>query len=60
MRFGHIEIIHRPGDVEIGVGIEPVGERQPLVPQIAFHLKVCVEAERLDVTRLQAAAEFVV
>ena len=57
MRVGEIEIIHRAGDIKIGIGVEAVGERQPLVPQIGFNLEVGVEAEALDVARLQTAAE---
>ena len=47
MLLCEIEIIHRAGDVEIGIGVEPVDEAQPLVAQIAFDLEVGVEAEGL-------------
>src|SRR3546814_18671133 len=30
MLLGQIEIIHRPGDVEIGIGVEPLDKAQPL------------------------------
>jgi hypothetical protein len=40
---GEVEIIHRAGDVEIGVGVEPVDEGAALVAQIALDLEVGVE-----------------
>jgi len=40
-----IEIIHRAGDVEVRIGVEPVDEGQPLMAQIAFDLKIGAEAE---------------
>src|SRR3546814_16137670 len=40
MFLREIEIIHRAGDVEIRVGIEPVCERQPLMAPQAFDLKI--------------------
>src|SRR3546814_5142550 len=63
MFLREIEIIHRAGDVEIRVGIEPVGERQPLMAQIAFDLKIGVEPEGLGSiwfswAILELAAEF--
>ena len=47
MLLGEIEIVHRAGDVEIGVGVEPVDEADPLVAQIALDLEIGVEAEAL-------------
>jgi hypothetical protein len=41
-----IEIIHRAGDVEIGIGVEAVDEGRALVVQIALDLEIRVEAER--------------
>ena len=58
MLLGEVEIVHRAGDVEIGVGVEPVGEADPLVAQVAFDLEIGVEAEALRLSRvLQPAAE---
>src|SRR3546814_10564946 len=57
MLLGQIEIIHRPGDVEIGIGVEPLDKAQPLMAKIAFDLKIGVEAEGHRVARLQLAAE---
>ena len=57
MLLGQIEIVHRAGDVEIGVGVEAIDEADPLVAQIALHLEVGVEAEALGVARLQSPAE---
>src|SRR3546814_9141699 len=45
-------------DVEIGVGVEAVGEGEPLIAQIGFDLEIGVEAEGLGLAPLQAAAEF--
>ena len=57
--LGEVEVVHRPGDVEVGVGVEPVGEADPLVAQVAFDLEVGVEAEALGRPVLQPAAELV-
>jgi hypothetical protein len=57
--LGEVEVVHRPGDVEVGVGVEPVGEADPLVAQIALDLEVGVEAEALGLAVLQPAAELV-
>ena len=54
---GEVEIVHRPGDVEIGVGVEAVDEARALVAQIALDLEVGVEAEGRRVAVLQVAAE---
>ena len=58
MLFGQIEIVHRAGDVEVGVGVEPVDEADPLMAQIAFDLEIGIEAEALGVARLQPSPEF--
>ena len=42
---GEVEIIHRAGHVEIGIGVEAVDEGHALVAQIALDLEVGVEAE---------------
>src|SRR3546814_2032845 len=55
--FRKIEIIHGAGDVEIAVCIEAIDEADPLMPQIAFHLKICVEAEAFRIARLQPTPE---
>src|SRR3546814_9440728 len=55
--FRKIEIIHGAGDVEIAVCIEAIDEADPLMPQIAFHLKICVEAEAFSIARLQPTPE---
>ncbi len=62
MLFRQIEIIHRAGDVEVGIGVEPPGEPAALITQIAFDLKIRIEAEALRARAaigaiLQAAAE---
>src|SRR4029077_19793636 len=54
---GKIEIIHGTGNVEIGVGVEPVYEAQALIAEIALHLEVGVEAEGDLVAVLQVPAE---
>src|SRR3546814_11208365 len=52
------EIVHRTGDVEIGIGIEPLDERAALMTEIALDLKLRL-AEVVDQVRavLQVAAE---
>jgi hypothetical protein len=57
MLGGEIEIVDRPGDVEIAVGVEAVDEGRALVAQIALHLEVGVEGEALGGQVLQGAAE---
>ena len=42
---GEIEIIHRAGDVEIGIGVEAVDEGHALMVQIGFDLEVGREGE---------------
>ncbi len=55
-----VEIVHRPGDVEIGIGVEPFDERDALVAQVAFHLEIGIEAEgdRLPVLKPSAELAF--
>src|SRR5882724_9522757 len=43
---GNIEIIHRPRQIEIGVGIEALDERRTLIAQIALDLEIGVERKR--------------
>ena len=57
---GEIEIIHRPGEIEIGIGVEPLDEGDALVAQIELHLKIGVEREGRVVAILKTAAEFAV
>ena len=56
--LGQVEIVDGAGDIEVGIGIEPVSEADPLMAQIAFDLKIGIEAEGLGVTFLQAPPEF--
>ena len=58
MIFCQIKIIHRPRDIEIGIGIKSAREAQPLMPQIAFNLKIRVKAKGLGLAVLQATAKF--
>ena len=51
MLFRKIEIIHRAGDIEIAVRVEPPGEAAALVAQIAFDLEIGIEAEALGTLR---------
>ena len=60
MLGGEVEIIHRPRDVEIGIGVEAVDEGAALVAQIALDLEIGVEAVGDRVAVLQVAAEFAV
>ena len=55
-----VEIIHRPGDVEIGIGVEAVDKGAALVPQIALDLEIGVEAVGHRAPILQVAAELAV
>ena len=54
---GEIEIVHRAREIEIGIGVEALDERDALVAQIAFHLKIGIERERRVVAILEAAPE---
>ncbi len=55
-----IEIVHRAGQIEIGVGIEALDEADALVAQIALHLEIGIERERRIVAVLEPAAELAV
>ena len=57
---GEVEIVHRPGHVEIGIGVEAVDEGHALVAQIALDLEIGVEAEGQRLAVLQIAAELAV
>ena len=39
-----IEVVDRPGNVEVGVGVKALHEALPLVAEVALHLEVCIEA----------------
>ena len=43
--LGQIKIVDRARDVEIAVGIKPVGKAQALMAQIALDLEIGIEAE---------------
>ena len=59
--LGQVEVVHRPGDVEVAVGVEPVDEGRALVAQVALDLEVGVEAENVSPRAvLQPAAELAV
>ena len=51
-----IEIIHRAGEIEIGIGVKPLNKRNTLIAQIAFNLKIGIERKCRRVTILQIAA----
>src|SRR6516165_7880884 len=55
-----IEVIHRPGYVEIGVGVEAVDKGAALVAQIALDLEIGVEAVGDRTAVLQIAPELAV
>ena len=57
---GEIEIVHRAGQVEIGIGVEALDESDALVAQIALDLKIGVEREGRVVAILKLAAELAV
>jgi len=50
---GKVEIVHRAGDIEIGVGVEPIDEGDSLMMEIAFDLEVRPESEGERVAVLQ-------
>ena len=52
-----VEIIHGAGDVEVGVGVEPVHEAGALVVQVGFDLEVRRELEGHGFAVLQVATE---
>ncbi len=55
-----IEIIHRPRQVEIGIGVETLDEGRALMAQIALDLEVGIEGKGRVVAVLELAAEFAV
>ncbi len=54
---GEVEIVHRPGEVEVGVGVEALDEAEALVAQVALDLEVGVEREGRGRAALEAPAE---
>ena len=60
MAAREVEIVHRPRDVEVGVGVEPVDEADALVAQVALDLEVGIEAVGQACAVLQRAAELAV
>src|SRR6202158_2071103 len=57
---GDAEISHRPRQIEIAVGIEPLDERRALIAQIAFDLEIRVERERRQLAVLHPPPELAV
>ena len=57
MLLGEVEVIHRPGDDEIGIGVEAVDEGQALVTEIAFDLEIGLETVSEVLAVLQIAPE---
>ncbi len=53
---GEVEAVDRAGDVEIGVGVEPVDEALPLVAQVALDLELDVEGGGGGRSRLRTGA----
>ena len=60
MLGGQIEIIHRPRDVEVAVGIKAFDEAAALVAQIALDLEIGIEPERHLTAILQSTAKLAV
>lgn len=58
MGLSKIKIIHRPGYVEIAVGIKTVDKADPLMPQIAFDLEVGVKTKCLAVASCRRRPNF--
>src|SRR5674476_787446 len=52
-----VEVVEGTRDVEIRVGVEAVGERESLAPQIPLHLEIGREGERVVGDVAQAAPE---
>ena len=57
VRSPEIEVIHRAGDIQIGVGVEALDELQALVAQVAFDLEIGVERKGGRAAILVVAAE---
>ncbi len=60
MSFGQVEVVHRPGEVEVAVGIEAFDEPFALVMQVAFDLEFGFASEIVGeaVAALQPPPEF--
>ena len=54
---GDVEIVHRPRQIQIAVGVEPFDEGRALIAQIAFDLEIRVERECRQVAVLHPPAE---
>ncbi len=54
---GDVEIVHRPRQIQIAVGIEPLDEGRALIAQIAFDLKVRVEGKCRQIAILHPPTE---
>ena len=57
---GDVEIIHRPRQIEIAVGVEPLDKGRALVAQIAFDLEIGVERKRRQLAILHPPPELAV
>ena len=57
MAAAQIEVIHRPGDVEIAVGVEPFDEGGTLVAQVTLNLEVSLKTKGEIVPILKVAAK---
>src|SRR5205823_1215286 len=57
---GKVEIVHRAGQIEVGIGVEAIDESHALVAQVALDLEIGVETEGERFTVLQVAAELAV
>ena len=55
-----VEIVHRAREIEIGIGVEALDERDALVAQIGFDLEIRVERKGRILAVLEFAAEFAV
>ena len=54
---GDVEIVHRPRQIEIAVGVEALDKGRALVAQIALDLEIRVERERRQIAVLHPPAE---
>ena len=54
---GDVEIVHRPGQIEIAVGIEPLDKGRALIAQIAFDLEIRVERKCRQLAVLHPPSE---
>jgi hypothetical protein len=53
-----VEVIHRLGDVQIGVGVEAVHELAAAMPQITLHFEIHIEPEAEILLAAQTPPEF--